>query len=464
MIQQLNISLPPSKNSNDFDAWMIQTAQYLRDYLGPANGVIYSAASTGNADNYSILSSELNSISSSGGIVILFPSSSNYKFSTKLNIPLNTFLVGMIRGSSKLEYTGNGIAIEFDYGTDVPVQFNSGLKNIQLIGTNRTGTGVKITDAYFIDLEDCIITNFETGLKSHSESASFAGYVNLERCYIHANARNVDLSGSENNIWNFNGGRIFLSATYEGILIQGGYNTGISFNGTGFESNVVSNVKFAGSSFGINFNGCYFETAYETTDGIQFTGAYEYSGINVIGNYFFQNHAAATGSAIVFTSTAELIGIRIKGNYNAGYGKISGGGTGSFINFGSKVFKDSDFTDNSFASSVGQRYLNMPSASSNSCLVHKITKIEQIDFGSVNANDSTESTVTGVVADAFVRSAVHVTPLRLDGGAGCAALEGGLIVTGYVDSESNVKIRLTNATVGNINPISRDYLIEVFIY
>jgi hypothetical protein len=31
---QLYISLPPSKESPDFDGWLIQVAQYLRDYLG----------------------------------------------------------------------------------------------------------------------------------------------------------------------------------------------------------------------------------------------------------------------------------------------------------------------------------------------------------------------------------------------------------------------------------------------
>ena len=31
---QLNISLPPPKDSPDFDGWMVQVAQYLRDYLG----------------------------------------------------------------------------------------------------------------------------------------------------------------------------------------------------------------------------------------------------------------------------------------------------------------------------------------------------------------------------------------------------------------------------------------------
>jgi hypothetical protein len=31
---QLNISLPPPKDSPDFDGWLVQVAQYLRDYLG----------------------------------------------------------------------------------------------------------------------------------------------------------------------------------------------------------------------------------------------------------------------------------------------------------------------------------------------------------------------------------------------------------------------------------------------
>lgn len=31
---ELYISLPPSKDSPDFDGWLVQVAQYLRDYLG----------------------------------------------------------------------------------------------------------------------------------------------------------------------------------------------------------------------------------------------------------------------------------------------------------------------------------------------------------------------------------------------------------------------------------------------
>lgn len=458
---QLNISLPPSKNNTDFDSWITQTAQYLRDYLGYT--FIFSKISTNNPDNYYVLSSEISSISSSGGIIYILPSSLSYNYSTKLSIPPNVYIVGSGNGSTTLEYTGSTIAIEFDSGTDAPVQFNSGLRDLKILGTSKTGIGVQITDAYFIDLTNVTITNFATGVKSDSAASSFSGYVNLNDCYIHTNHRNVDLDGSENNIWNFNGGRIFLSATYEGVLLQGDGNSKISFLNVGFESNVTSHIKMAGACYGINITG-YFETAYADAAAVQLTGAFGYYGINIVNGYFFQNHAASTSSAIEISSTGDLRGIKVNGNYDAGYGKTSGGGTGAFIDFGSKVFLNCDFTGNIFPDSVGLRYKNMPSATSNNAIIHKVTHIEQIDFGSVNANDSTETTVSGLTADVFVRSTVHVSPLLLDGGSSTTALEGGLIVTGYVSAEGSVKVRMTNVATSPINPISRDYLIEIFIY
>lgn len=437
---------------------ILPTNKYIKDIVS-----FTSAVGDGATNNYDVLSAEISSLSTYGGKLIIPYAAASYKFGTKLSIPPNVLIIGSGRGATILEYTGSTIAVEFDSGTDAPVQFNSGLRDLTVLGKSKTGVGVQITDAYFVHLCNVTITNFATGLKSDSAASSFSGYVDLDNCYIHTNHRNVDLDGVANNIWNFNKGRIFLSSTYEGVLIQGDDNSKINFLGVGFESNVTSHVKMAGNAYGIKFDS-YFETSYANAAAIQLTGAFGYYSINIHGSYFFQNHAASTASAIEISSTGDLRGIRINGNYNSGFGNTSGGGTGAFIDFGSKVFLNSDFTGNTFSDSVGLRYKNMPAATSNAAIVHRVTHIEQINFGSVNANDSAESTITGLTSDVLVRSSVHVTPLRLDGGAGTTAIEGGLIVTGYVDSEGSVKVRMTNATAGAIDPISRDYLVEITSY
>jgi hypothetical protein len=56
---QLNISLPPPKDSPDFDGWMVQVSQYLRDYLG-ISVTTYSQPGTYTISSDTTISEDIN--------------------------------------------------------------------------------------------------------------------------------------------------------------------------------------------------------------------------------------------------------------------------------------------------------------------------------------------------------------------------------------------------------------------
>ena len=75
-----------------------------------------------------------------------------------------------------------------------------------------------------------------------------------------------------------------------------------------------------------------------------------------------------------------------------------------------------------------------------------------IDFASISANTTTDS--TGItVTGAAVGDPVVVSPP--------AAIESGIVVTGYVSAANTVKVRAANVTASPINPASGSFSIVV---
>lgn len=73
-----------------------------------------------------------------------------------------------------------------------------------------------------------------------------------------------------------------------------------------------------------------------------------------------------------------------------------------------------------------------------------------LDFGSVSANDDAE--LTASVGGAQLGSVVAVSAPSLDSG---------LVASGYVSAAETVTVRVSNVTVGAIDPASQDFLISV---
>ena len=81
-----------------------------------------------------------------------------------------------------------------------------------------------------------------------------------------------------------------------------------------------------------------------------------------------------------------------------------------------------------------------------------LTATSTIDFPSISANTTSDSpniTVTG----AAVGNVVMVAPP--------AAIESGLVITGYVSAANTVKVRAANVTASPINPASGSFRVVV---
>jgi hypothetical protein len=221
---QLNISLPPSKDSPDFDGWMVQVAQYLRDYLGlydsyatvPGSQVSFLQSGTGavsrtvqnkerdwicvkdfgalgdnstddtNAIQYAIDYAEL-----LGGGVVFFPPGI-YRALGQLVVDMGGITLYGSGSSAGTTYNGTSLDLRYDaahqiiIGNGTTVRYGISFKHMHLIQNNGSSTqyifeGRQVRGLYFRDIT---FTNAYGFLKAGRSS---------EYCY---NISMMDMEGS----------------------------------------------------------------------------------------------------------------------------------------------------------------------------------------------------------------------------------------------------------------------------
>lgn len=117
---QLNINLPPSIGQRDFDEWVSQTTQYLRDYLGiyenwSINPKDYGLVGDGSTDDTTALNAAYSAASSNSKILLLPPVT--MKFTSQLVWDKAVNVIGIDRNKTILKKSGNFVGIKIGHAT-----------------------------------------------------------------------------------------------------------------------------------------------------------------------------------------------------------------------------------------------------------------------------------------------------------------------------------------------------------
>lgn len=173
---QFNIDLPPEKSSVDFDKWMIQVTQYLRDYLGKSDDIVLGV---GGSDSTSSIQAKIDAAT---GPVYL---PKGTYIITRLTLLDNTVIYGDGPGNTilKLKDSTN------DYGLYWTGKNNVIIRDLKLDG-NRTNnstsaTAIRIEGAsHNFKIENCWVYDWDTDGIGITGTGTYGAVINskVESC------------------------------------------------------------------------------------------------------------------------------------------------------------------------------------------------------------------------------------------------------------------------------------------
>jgi hypothetical protein len=281
---QLNISLPPSKESPDFDGWMVQVAQYLRDYLGlydSGSQVNFLQAGTGATTRTSqnkmrdVISVKDFGAIGNGTTDDTVSMQAAHDTGSMIYYPEGTYLF------SKITATGGGIV---GSGKSKTKLLTSSTNSDDIITFTLTGT---ITDGP----EFRNFTIYDSTMKSGGSFIKIVGsggstqYVTVDNLYFY-------------NGWD--------ELTFQNVVYSSICNCQfINYKNTGFS--ISHSTPDAGDN---TISGCLFNTAIAT--GVR-TGIIQNSsgGLRIVNNKFLGGDA---GYQLIFNGASNMSNVHIIGN------------------------------------------------------------------------------------------------------------------------------------------------------
>jgi len=366
----------------------------------------FGAVGNGSTNDTAAFQAALNS----GFSVYIPPTGSSYIVSSTLTVPANVAMYGD-GYESVIQYTGTGSAIVLDPGTGNATLYDSILANFQLTNANTAAVGIRLKDVAEVLIDSVYVIGigggFTTAAIEFSATAATGAVfaVTIRDSILRANQ--VGIKFSDQNLFNaitIRGGRIQGNLGTAGIFADKTVK-GFSIFGTVVEGNLNQNIVLNNGAEALTIQGCWFETNVAATNGIVLQGSGQYVGVNISGNHFANNGASPTGRALYMPGTNAIpyVGVNFNNNAIFGYGNT----INPAVDFASKRFDDSDFTNNFFGAGVTTPYGSLPAATSQGCVVKsRFGQAASVTDGSTISHNlgltPTFVLATATVADEFV--------------------------------------------------------------
>lgn len=399
----------------------------------------------------------IDSLGVTGGEV--FVPKGDFVTSANLDVPANVAVRGTGWGS-QVRYTGGGNAFEIS-GAGTLSRFYVKITGLR-ITTASGAAGIYLKDC----AEVTIANNFINGFSNAAILSDPTVGVNLGVITINvfcnelrANGRGIRTIGANaHNQWTVIGNHIQGNTVGAGIHCEKAANQW-TIAGNEIEGNVTNEILFENDVAGVIIHGNYMETNTAANNCIRISGAGVVRGMSVQGNWAQNNGgAAATGRFWYCTSTGTLTGIRVNANAIHSYGAL----TNPAIDGGAKTYINSDFSGNGYNADVTTTHGAF--AAGGAILERRSGRFTSVNFASIPANTTADATGSLSTLSATGFHVVKATPQLRDGVTPIAVLEAGLVASGFVSAANQITIRLANVTTGAIDPIARDYMVEVTTY
>lgn len=243
-------------------------------------------------------------IAQKGGGVIILPDDGIYQTNASLSFSESMIIQGCSQAGTTIKYTGSGTFLTMATGA------RNQLRDMTLLGTGKTGTGVKIGDTDFCghhDYRNVNIQGFNVGVRFAA-----ALYVRFFGCNIKANKYGVDYNAASGSL----------------------YSNDIAFYSTTIQFNDRSGI--AASNTPIRNRGLKFYAGSIEGNGSENTALYPQIVLGALANFHFDTYVEYIGATppdafnVSSAGDGEISNTVISGSGN-GVKSSSGGCSNIFI-------------------------------------------------------------------------------------------------------------------------------------